>query len=294
MGGDVKALVKPAGSTSKHLPLPLAKRILLHVLHGLAHIHHCGVVHADLKHDNIMFDIGPMTRDDIETFIKMNPARRHPPEESWQCVVQAGVSQPLPLPSPSEAMTRNYMVADFGSAQLLDLRTTDKITPFPLRAPEIILRGPWDTKVDIWAFGCLIFELTTGSSLFKYKPYPEHKLDEPTGHLWQMLCFSCERMTCDRVNTSKLGAHYFEPAVDNPMFCDLKAHPPKINHPYPLSIRNYKVMEEKDNLATSLLMRRCLRLNPEDRATAEELLQDPWFHGAAQVIFLLYNYLRNH
>ena len=116
MGGDVKALqVKVAGQNT--LPLPLAKRILLHTLHGLAHMHHCGIVHTDLKHDNIMFDTGSMTQDDIATFIKTNPAQRHPPEESWQCVVQAAVSQPLPLPSLSEAMTRNYMVSDFGSGE---------------------------------------------------------------------------------------------------------------------------------------------------------------------------------
>ena len=116
MGGDVKALqVKVAGQNT--LPLPLAKRILLHTLHGLAHMHHCGIVHTDLKHDNIMFDTGSLTQDDIATFIKTNPARRHPPEESWKCVVQAAVSQPLPLPSLSEAMTRNYMVSDFGSGE---------------------------------------------------------------------------------------------------------------------------------------------------------------------------------
>ncbi|EDR12112.1 uncharacterized protein LACBIDRAFT_311109 [Laccaria bicolor S238N-H82] len=199
-----------------------------------------------------------------------------------QCVVQSAVSQPLPLPSTlSEAMTRNYMVTDFGSAQHLCLRTTNEITSTVLRAPEIILQGPWDTKVDIWAFGCLIFEFNTGASLFKYIPFPEYKLDEPTGHLWQMLCFTRERMLSDQVNSSKLGAHSFEPSVDNPMFSDLKAHPTIFNNPFTLSLRNYKVMGEEDVLATANIIKRCLRLNPKDRATAEELLQDPWFHGAA-------------
>jgi serine/threonine protein kinase len=116
MGGDVKSLqVEVAGK--KGLPLPLVKRILLHTLRGLAHMHHCQIVHTDLKHDNIMFGTGSITQDDIANFIKTNPARRHPPEESWECVVQAAVSQPLPLPSLSEAMTRTYMVSDFGSGE---------------------------------------------------------------------------------------------------------------------------------------------------------------------------------
>ncbi|KAF8340060.1 kinase-like domain-containing protein [Amanita rubescens] len=284
MGGDIKSLqVEVAGK--KGLPLPLVKRILLHTLRGLAHMHHCHIVHTDLKHDNIMFDTGSITQDDIAMFMKTDPARRHPPEESWECVVQAAVSQPLPLPSLSEAMTHTYIVSDFGSA----LHTTNEITANSLRAPEIILQGPWDNKVDIWAFGCLIFELIVGGSLFEYKSYPEYMLDEPTGHLWQMLCFTRERMTREQVNSSKLGAQYFDltfkpNAIDNPFclsFCDLKAHPPVFNNPFARSLRNYKVLQEADVLTTAKIMQRCLRLNPKDRATAEELLQDPWWHGAA-------------
>jgi serine/threonine protein kinase len=116
MGGDIKALqVNVAGK--RGLPLPLVKRILLHTLHGLAHMHSCQIVHTDLKHDNIMFDTGPITQADIAAIIQRDPARRHPPEESWECIVQAAVSQPLPLPSLSEAMTRTYMVSDFGSGE---------------------------------------------------------------------------------------------------------------------------------------------------------------------------------
>ncbi|KAF8808766.1 kinase-like protein [Phlegmacium glaucopus] len=281
MGGDVKSLqVKVAGK--KGLPLPLAKRILLHTLQGLAHMHHCQIVHTDLKHDNIMFDTGSITQDDLSMFIKKDPARRHPPEESWGCIVQAAVSQPLPLPSLSEAMTRTYMVSDFGSAQPSAFHTTDKITAKSLRAPETILQGPWDNKVDIWAFGCLIFELIVGSAFFEYKSYPEYMLDEPTGHLWQMLCFTRERMTREQVNSSKLGAQYFVHPndIDDP-FCYLKAHAPIFNNPFAMSLRNYGVLQEPDVLATAKIMQRCLRLNPKDRATAEELLQDPWWHGAA-------------
>ena len=116
LGGDVKSLqVEVAGK--KGLPLPLVKCILLHTLQGLAHMHHCQITHTDLKHDNIMFDTGLITQDNIATFIKTDPAHHHLPEESWECVVQAAVSQSLPLPSLSEAMTHTYLISDFGSGE---------------------------------------------------------------------------------------------------------------------------------------------------------------------------------
>jgi serine/threonine protein kinase len=116
LGGDVKCLqIEAAGKQG--LPLPLAKRILLHTLRGLAHMHHYEIVHTDLKHDNIMFDVGSLTQADIEALTDRDPPRRHPPEESWECTVRAAVSQPLPLPSLSDAMTRTYLVSDFGSGE---------------------------------------------------------------------------------------------------------------------------------------------------------------------------------
>jgi hypothetical protein len=68
-----------------------------------------------------------------------------------------------------------------------------------------------------------IFEFTTGNALFEYKPYPKYALDETTAHLWQMLCFTRERITRQQIKASKLGAQYFDLAVnpddiDNP-FC---------------------------------------------------------------------------
>ena len=43
------------------------------------------------------------------------------------------------------------------AAQPSTLHTVNDITANALRPPEIILRGPWDEKVDIWTFGCLVF-----------------------------------------------------------------------------------------------------------------------------------------
>jgi hypothetical protein len=68
-----------------------------------------------------------------------------------------------------------------------------------------------------------IFEITIGNALFEYKPYPKYALDATTAHLWQMLCFTRERITREQVTASELGAQYFDLAVnpddvDNP-FC---------------------------------------------------------------------------
>ncbi|PBK65243.1 hypothetical protein ARMSODRAFT_978367 [Armillaria solidipes] len=63
-------------------------------------------------------------------------------------------------------------------------------------------------KVDIWTFGCFIFELITGGALFKYVPCPKYGLDEPNFMLYQML--SVRPLAGQTLNSS----------------CNLKVNPP--------------------------------------------------------------------
>jgi len=109
-GGDVKAMIK---ARTTPLPIPLVKRIVLHLLRGIAHTHEHGVVHTDIKPDNILFSTA-MTAEDIEAWMAREPSRRHEPEASVDGVVQAAVSQPLPMISEDEAMRATYVLADFG------------------------------------------------------------------------------------------------------------------------------------------------------------------------------------
>jgi serine/threonine protein kinase len=62
-GGDVGTLVT---ACKKRFPLPLVKRIVLHVFRGLAHAHASGIVHTDIKRNNIFYTAS-MGTDSIDT-----------------------------------------------------------------------------------------------------------------------------------------------------------------------------------------------------------------------------------
>ncbi|KAJ7292683.1 kinase-like domain-containing protein, partial [Mycena rebaudengoi] len=174
------------------LPPPLVKLILRDSLRGLAQLHGSGCAHtgrltlmcvislyrADLKASNIMCNLPELTTEDkLQVLITTTPSRRHPPERSWDYLVEAAVSQPLPPPTLEQALSGSFMLADFGSAQMIDHQVTSTITPETLRAPEVIMRRPWGTQVDIWTFGCLCtnsFSVITSSR--RDIANPEHHL----------------------------------------------------------------------------------------------------------------------
>lgn len=66
--------------------------------------------------------------------------------------------------------TQEVKICDFGSSKLIDEKEF-KNTPYVVsryyRAPELILASSkYTDKIDIWAVGCILFELLTRTPLF--------------------------------------------------------------------------------------------------------------------------------
>ncbi|KAJ6612759.1 kinase-like domain-containing protein [Mycena sp. CBHHK59/15] len=282
LAGDLTAAFKAP------LPLPLAKRVLLHTLRGLAHTHKCGVVHTDLKPDNI-FISNIMSPSDIQALIEADPSRRHEAEASYDGIVHAAVSQPIPGPAMEDAMTRTYVLGDFASAQPIGNPRTDMITPASLRPPEIWLGRIWDEKVDIWSFACVAFELVVGARLFVFEPKTVDNvaLDDTEYMLYQMMCLTNEDWKAENLQVSPNASKWFDLTCMSFLIClvtfpiyvpgNLKKNPPLYNHNYADIIERYEVVSCADAESLRDLLKRCLRLDPSDRCSAEELLSDPWF-----------------
>jgi serine/threonine-protein kinase SRPK3 len=48
------------------------------------------------------------------------------------------------------------ILCDFGEARFARVEHTDDIQAEPYRAPEVMLKRPWNEKADIWSFGCMV------------------------------------------------------------------------------------------------------------------------------------------
>ncbi|KDQ25197.1 hypothetical protein PLEOSDRAFT_1046229, partial [Pleurotus ostreatus PC15] len=255
--------------------LPLAKHVALHLLSGLAFAHGRHIVHTDLKVDNILFTTGA-TKEDIDKWVKWDPPRRNPPEMSSDGIVQSAVSQPMKLPSEEEAFKATYVLSDFGSAQASKLHANRTITTPQHRAPEVLLGSEWDKPAAIWTFGCLVYELVTSRALFSYRPSNVYGFYETGNPLYQMVLEIGELFRAAQLKTWPNAIDYFH--LDN---CDgviLSRYPACLTWRLML-LRPLEIMSWNDILPISEFIRRCLRLNPDGRATATDLLEDEWFAG---------------
>jgi len=112
-GGDVRRLMVSSDTTP--FPLKLAKRILLHTLRGIAGAHGAGIIHTDLKHDNIFKNA--LSTEQIDSWLASDPPCRHAPELPEDGTVQTAISQPLPIISIEEAMSCDFAIGHFGNGE---------------------------------------------------------------------------------------------------------------------------------------------------------------------------------
>lgn len=149
----VMALMR--GGTLGQIPRPLVwsslRRVLRVLLDALAHAHARGVVHLDLKPDNIMLDAPPT-----------------PQRPLWQCLrlTDFGIArafEPPALVSPEDRLA--WLEQQWNN----HVRSTIVGTPTYM-APEQFMgqwrdMGPW---TDLYALGCMAYELASGKPPFPY------------------------------------------------------------------------------------------------------------------------------
>lgn len=164
----------------------------------------------------------------------------------------------------------SFKVADLGNACWVDKHFSDDIQTRQYRSPETIIGGGYDTSADIWSLACMIFELVTGDYLFDPKASEEYPRDED--HL--TICIELlGPMPPAVIARGRRSATYFNRRgelrhIKSLRFWGLEDVLQQKYHMH--------VLEAK-NLNSFLIG--MLRLSPEERSTAQALLQHPWLQG---------------
>lgn len=118
-------------------PLNLAKS-LMEMLLSIEYVHISQIIHRDIKPANFLI------------FIKDK---------------EIAPSSPSPLFTKEKEMV--IKLCDFGMSKpyASGEPNTPRVVTYRYRPPEILLKMPYDYKIDVWSMGCVIYELLTGSPM---------------------------------------------------------------------------------------------------------------------------------
>jgi serine/threonine protein kinase len=210
----------------KGLQLRDVQRMARQLLRALAQIHGLGIVHTDIKPENIMVD-------------------------------EHGIAR----------------IIDFGNAQFLKKRITNNVCTRQYTPPEVILGWHWDEGIDVFSLACCLFELVCGDLLFDPKDPPmEHAnaFTKDDDHLALMMELLGNMPDNLRFEGKKSQRYYDRTTGELRLIKNLER--------WPLG----SVLADKYKLppveakALADFLEPMLCLNPEARATAEQMLNHPW------------------
>ncbi|KAI9058590.1 kinase-like protein [Trametes sanguinea] len=275
----------PCGSTLEGLryqqspprfPLAVVKRFMKQVLLALDFLHtRCSAVHCDVKLANVLVKID---RDPavISRYLREHPSESYSTRNSpdlYDAPIITTKSQPLPNFGLDASLSNlDVYLADFGSAIPLEDLTwySEPLTPVLFKAPEQILGCAWSTPADIWAVGCMVFSALTGREVFRL--YRKSDSDDTTDVHLARIVEHIGPFPAAFLKRCRKRTQYFDRTGGY-----LKAAKPDGG---PLENRLSKALSDTldsgDMQQTAAFIRRCLTIDPDDRATAAQLLEDPW------------------
>ncbi|PRT55486.1 Dual specificity protein kinase lkh1 [Wickerhamiella sorbophila] len=228
--------------------LALARQLIKSV----AYIHRLGLVHTDLKPENILLHDSSY---DTCTY------RRSPRGSTRQRRVLRNISTTL---------------IDFGSAIFDDEFHPTVVSTRHYRAPEIILGTGWSFPCDMWSVGCVLVELCTGAVLFQTRDNFEHL------HLIEKaLGRSFPPSVIRKAATTDQGELFVDSAKGKLYPLSDSKQIKAVHDQLTIRelLRKHIPMDSNTLFWNRLvdLVDRMLAIDPNERITAEEAIQHPWF-----------------
>lgn len=233
-------------------PMEIVRRISFQLVSALRFIHSCGLIHTDLKLENILLV-------DSASQVSTHPSyfdRTHKDSSS-----RKSADYVLPLRT-------DIKLIDFGSATYDNDRHKSRIiSTRQYRGPEVTLELGWSYPSDIWSAGCIVSEIYTGELLF-----PTHDNLE---HLVMMDKITQSSFPLCMIDDSPVRQKFFH--SDGALY--VEALDDKMRRYVRNEIVSLPELLSREGKRSGLLdlLQRLLALNPDDRLTASQAMRHEFF-----------------
>ncbi|KAI0147698.1 kinase-like domain-containing protein [Xylariaceae sp. FL1272] len=252
------------------IPNGVMQRFTTQLLLALDYVHDMKIIHTDIQPSNIFVKVRDYSMIESD-YLKRAPVPRQDRNETRYTVIPSCPLRGAYFNNSDNFLNFDIALGDWGVACWSDKHLSERIQPVLLRAPEVLIRAPWDIYIDYWNVGALLPELFRSVRTFDGRVPPDghYELRE---HIAEMV-------------------HYFGPF---PRALLEKGDPEIVRDIFDDNgkVKGWSCSEEPLNLdvfAPGLdeetkeefisFLRAIMQIEPEKRPSAEDLLRHP-FLGA--------------
>ena len=229
--------------------------IVYRVAQGLQVLHKYGIVHTDVKLDNILLPMGFDYERGLDIVHSDAPSGCSSGSEDF--TVEAGI------PSRPSIDVR---LIDFGSMADSGHWHKHLVTTREYRAPEVLMGVRWGPECDVWSLGCLLIELALGRI--------EFDACDDLVHLFQIqhMIGTLPKWMVEECPKEKLCKAFTGGLLRPDAIADEEARKAALEKPPLLD------MLSSDDVLADLAMR-MLEPDPFERYKIEDVLEHPFFNA---------------
>ncbi|CBJ30526.1 Serine/threonine-protein kinase SRPK1, putative [Ectocarpus siliculosus] len=169
-----------------------------------------------------------------------------------------------------ELASVRVLIVDLGNACWTHKHFSEDIQTRQYRSPEVITGVWYDTSADMWSLACILFELLTGDLLFDPRSGEDYDRDED--HLAQCMEL-LGRLPDKLIHEGKYSRQYFNRKGDLRHIHSLKMWGLE-----DVLVDKYH-FSRKDAREAAAFIRPMLEMDPDKRASAQQMLDHPWLQG---------------
>lgn len=295
-GGNLDGLARK-GKYKNGYPEVMVKKMFKQILLGLHTVHYkLNGFHGDIKPDNILLcginnrdmkyitmyenakflEVYNKTKHDycgIKNIKKLNPSIKMKIREKIHSAIIEGMEE-----NNEDSYICNDKYFDNLNIKLTDFgffcHNTEKFNnSFGTRyymAPEIILMGDCNNMVDIWALGCMLYELLTGEILFD--PHSDERGTTDMHHL-EMIINLCGEFNKNFLLSTKYHKDFFKSGQLKGIVYSKDYSNNSLNN-----IKRKLAEHNINNTVIAELIDSMLQISHKKRPSVKELLKHPWLN----------------
>lgn len=222
----------------------------------------------DIKPDNIFVKFRDMQRVESEYLIQEPILKQDKVEERYTPIKSRPLRRYYFGADPTRFGELDIALGDWGVSSWAIKHLTENIQPVALRAPEVLIRAPWDAKVDWWNLGAVVFEVYRAVRLFDGRAPPDGHY-EVREHLAEIVDIfgPFPRVLLEKGDATVQGMFDDEGKIRD---AEPMGRPPLESEAF------LPGLDQTSKDIFGSFLRAMMKINPVDRPTPEELVQHPW------------------